>query len=513
MKKPFVWLLGAATHVAAFGVGWWWWQDAGESRNGTRDGLARSERRERELRPRGRMSGEEILREITADLQLQTRRPGSDAGAEFRQRHLRLLEKANRTNATGDREAAAISQIEDYLSANTNHLEDPEKIIISLVHWMQEDPEAAVAKVVSYRDATRQGILNHLLRQAAVAVALESGVETAAGWLKLDPAFSIPFGSDLVRILSSDGDLDGLAKIKAELDPSRWAGLQGELTDSWPLDQSSKVIELARSERQPGMLAKFALANGADGARWLMRLLEGGAIDEATREALVSHHEFANLMMRSPTIDLTTRVGFLAAFSDEEPLEVIEREICQADVRRALGESRDYRYAFRTGQMTAEEIIAAVSGELPGLSATAPQIIQDEIFRELAEENGGKALRMLDPLSPEQKWETAMKPVREMFHQSNPQEFYDYLQNIPPDATATAWDERLDAWSKLGQENHARLGMDYVMWVQGLPEGLDRDMASYALVRSLGDKHPQIVRELSSGIRDGQVRSKLSPPP
>jgi hypothetical protein len=115
----------------------------------------------------------------------------------------------------------------------------------------------------------------------------------------------------------------------------------------------------------------------------------------------------------------------------------------------------------------------------------------------------------VDDFPTDQKWQTAIKPVQYMYHRVNPQEFYNYLQHIPPDAGEDVWETRLQSWSSHTGGNYQRLDSEYVDWVKNLPEGIDREMASFTLLKNLGNKDPETSETLRAAIKDPKLQQRL----
>ena len=71
------------------------------------------------------------------------------------------------------------------------------------------------------------------------------------------------------------------------------------------------------------------------------------------------------------------------------------------------------------------------------------------------------------------------------------------------------WDTRLTAWERKSRTNSERLGPQYIEWVKTLPEGLDREMASFAVLKQNRGADPALKELLRSRIMDPQLKQRL----
>jgi hypothetical protein len=513
MKRPLFTLLVLAGHLTAFGAGWFACKKGGENLPG---GLVTSEQtqdaseHERSRRPRDEPDdpGDRLLDRLIGGVPLGNRFKGWGCFAESnRERYRELLAQATETPVADDPSTAAITAFER-LAGSPASLDLAREATVCLIHWLRADPSAAIGRIMSSGGDSTEFIQV----DAAMAVALEKGSDEVGTWLKISPGFGAKLAPLLSRQMGSAGDLTGIRKMKAHLDPQVWSAFRRMAADAWPLARADDLIAFCREEGSMVLMGNLASANGADGALWIGNLLASGKLDEAEKESICKGPMYAELMRRNPTVDLETRLQVLSAYRPGKSREEVIAEITGRDVDGALRREMDYCYAFRNGVMSADEVLTVVSRQLPQMAATSPDMLRENVFKALVEDDGARALHLLDHLPGQEKWSKAMDSAF-TFNGTNPQNLLNYLRAIPVDSSPELWRKRLDVWMKAGTQNHASLGADYTAWVKQLAEGLDKDMASYALVSVLGPERANVTAELSSNIRDPKVRAMLPATP
>ncbi|RYD27464.1 MAG: hypothetical protein EOP87_21140, partial [Verrucomicrobiaceae bacterium] len=485
-----------ATHLGAFAAGWLVWKmipsDHSSRESAPGDSKARRAAAERRLlREQAGPGGEKVLeqlfgREFTLSV------ANEDWGKSRHDQYVKLLAEADKVVPASDRAVAAAKAIDDFAKtvAADDRFGDSAEMTSRLIHWMQSDPDAAISHLESMEDSRVRKHVTYFLTQAAMAVTTRTGLVDSAKWFKADvrnSPFSNQLRSQFARELGAKGDLSEIAAINRQFDETGAHRILPKLlATSWPMEKAGDFMVLAEQDKSPDVLTDFAMKHGEEGAKWFEELLASGTLPPEKQESIVTNKAYGDFMLKNPSLDLERRLEVLSSLNPDSSPEQLLAQITNRDIGALLRTGPDYRFAFRNGSMTAEEVVAAVSASLPQLAAKSDDAIRTHIFGELAEEDGPKAMSLLGNLPDEEKWAAAMKPAASMFHGVNPQQFYDYLQHIPVDGSV---DERVKAWRNLGKENHARLGDGYVDWVRQLPEGPDKDMAALSIVESSGLKN------------------------
>lgn len=428
----------------------------------------------------------------------------------------RIIAAADALEPAADRKAAAIEALAEWHELEQSGAgvkdEDWLKLSARFLHWMREDPRGAIAYLSTLAADPFARKLPDAMTDMMLAAVSEADAKNALSWLGAGGKYDNELKWMLADKLAESTDLVGIATFKEHF-ASDWEKTRLLLARKWPPEQAEAFANWAASEGAPEMMASFAMAKGEEGGQWLVGKLASGGLSDEEKLQIMSSADYRSLMWRCRSLDYDFRLETLKAYYTGKSPEQMQRELSNSDVGNALEKDRDWRYAFASGTVSAEEVYAAISASMPNVSTSAPEAMRDSLFMQLAEEDGARAMRLLDSLPPEKKWDTVLSAADGMFHGVNPQRFYDYLQLIPAEVTEDAIDRRFYAWNNLGRENHERLGDTYIEWVGKLPEGLDKDMASLSLIQSMGKSNPEITDKLASAIRDPRVRERLPKSP
>jgi hypothetical protein len=510
-----------STHLAAFAGGWLVWTNMPARRHvdetvagdNPRRGSSMQERRR--LRDEAGPGGEQVLKRLFGAGEFTLYAENEDWSKSRRGHYEKLFARAGELPPAEDRAGAATLAIEAFAKtiAADDKTGDSSEMTSRLVHWMQSDPDAAIAYLGTITDSRLRKHVTYFLGQAAMAITTRTGLVEATKWFKTndgDGGFNNQLKSQLVRELGANADLNEIAAVRQRWEGSGDLAIDAQsLATSWPVGKADDFLVLAQQEESPDVLSVFAMNHGEAGAKWFEDLLDSGTLPAETQDKITRSRIYAEFMKKSPSVELEKRLSVLAAFNPDSSSDVLLSVITNSDIAKVLKNGRDYRFAFRNGTMTAEEVVSAISNELPQLAARSPENIRTVLFGELAEEDGPRAMSLLGNLPDGQRWDAAMQPVVSMFHGVNPQQFYDYIQHIPVDASAQSMDERINAWKKLGKENHNRLGESYVNWVRQLPEGSDKDMAALSIVESANMKNQKLADEFAATIKDDRIRQRI----
>lgn len=512
MKKAFLrsnWFL-VASHVFAVAAGWGLWTGFGSELVPSTEEAERA-RSFRSSQRSGR-SGEgrnaaRILDDAAADphfkVELKVKRVVSYH--KRLEEAEKLLDAAEALAPAENVEAAAIGMLEALLADGK-----ADDAGVRLLHWMEKDPKAALAWFGS-KSKEQLGTIAPLLRNSMDALISSQGVEAAVGWM----GSTARIDGEVVRMIAdhggATGDLQMMGRIKGGLEKQRWNDVRLSLVDTWPMAKADDLMKLSESEKAPLTILLYAKNQGPEGVEWLQKQLAGNTIDPAFRDSLLKHYDYHKLMHKSPQLDFEKRVEIVQSFEPGKPLEQIKYELGVYDVVDAMNGGRDWRYAFRNGTATADQIYQEMAKQLPEIASKSPESLKLQLFKELAEFGGPDAIRLLEGVPGDRKWELAMKAPQWNFLEANPDDFHRFISSIPADAGGNTWDVRLRAWeSKVGSYD-ARLGPGSTEWVKNLPEGIDREMASYALLKRKEDTDPELAEFLKSRIKDPKIQRLINP--
>lgn len=523
MLSPFPRVvLWTASHSLAILAGWGIWSTAqdrlgGEAGEGGQ-GKLKFRSHERTHTSRGRV--DDLLNRISAERGNST--PSKIKRAEAYQiglTHAEELRKmAEGMELAADPAAAAGEKLDAILAGFRTgrdlDVELAKEANVRLYQWMEEDPKAVIAWFAG-KSREDLGAIVPYLRNSLNAVILHHGVEEAAKWV----GANVRMDGELTRMIADHAgaaaDAGQLSRLKAGLDPQRWNEVRLSLIDTWPMAKADGLFNLAQSENAPLGVLLYAKQQGKAGMEWLQKHLESGDIDPAFRSSLLKHHDYHQLMYASPQMDFDKRVEVVGTFEPGKTKEQVRLELGVQDVVNQLNSGRDWRYAFRSGAATAEEIYREMAAALPELAAKSPESLKLQLYKELSEFGGEKALPLLDHLPADQKWAMVMKAPQWNFLEANPQDFHDLIRTIPADTGDPAvWETRLRTWEDKTRRYRARLGAaQFDEWVKNLPDGIDREMASYALARQIGTRNPELAEDLKGKIKNPQLKQRLEVEP
>lgn len=408
--------------------------------------------------------------------------------------------------------AARVAELTATLATSTEGY--PTELFAAYVHWMRKDPEAAMKHLNDYSQDDTLNTLKLGVGESAIrAMVARNGWESMVPYLATDGQMDAMVREAVTHAVAKQGDAGGLQKLK-EMSGAAWDQLLSPLAQSWPLERADALFQLAVAEKYPDMLEQFVYKYQDKAAGWLLEKLDDPALPEEMRKELMEGGMADWLVERTVDGDLEKRISLLTSGEDHPPREVIEQHMITQDVTRALNQGRDWRYAFRNGEVTATEVLEGVRAALPQQDSRSHEGVTRQVFMELAEENGAEAVKLLDGMPPEKKQQMILAAADEMFNDVNPETLHQFLKLAPePDAGESgneAWEARLKVWAMRGLRNHERLGTAYVEWVESLPPGLDKEMASFQLISGGKELSDAQTSRLGASLTDSRWK-KLSP--
>lgn len=505
MRRPAGIAIAALTHILALAGGWAIYQaEASQTKEKPEARMAngRTKARERsaaaEVDPK---AGREILDAVLKGLKEDPFRNSNglyDQGAnhEIPQTPKEIVDRIDSIAIPADF-AKALNELlgrkteDGPASAEVYH-----DIAALVYHWLAKDPAACFAWMNA--DAAHQFALNSIMDlgpELSKRLGAKGVIEIAnhAGRMKFQMV------GDLARMLAKTVNTAGVSEVKNAIgsDAQSWNFFSRGIGSEWPNDRLDELVKLAVACDEPQIAIGHRL-HGDQGV-YIAGLLADESLPEDFRRR-ISEDPFARQgLARDPKVPLEIRLqngGDLG-------------QVLRNDVTRLLTEQRDWAFAFRKGEASAQEILDMVSAGTPELAKTAPDALRSQVFRELAEENPAEAMTLLDGLPPQQRSEQALFISRSHFNDVEPDKFLELLQQIPTD-TKAEWEGRLDTWNRRSFTNHERLQDGYVQWVRALPPGLDRDMACYSLARAVAGANPELAASLRTEVSDPDLKQRIA---
>ncbi|WP_367871775.1 hypothetical protein [Luteolibacter sp. Populi] len=362
-------------------------------------------------------------------------------------------------------------------------------------HWLAKDPQGFFDWLKA--DRPRANAVGIDIQQIAPELYRRLGAEAVLPMIGMAGEMKYAVASMLATSVAKSGDKAAVLKARATLSGENWEYFSRNIGGQWPNDKLADLVKLAVECDEPLMAIGHRL-HGDQGS-YIAGLIADESLPEDFRQRL-SENEFARQgLARDPKVPLELRV------QDGGNLE----GVLQSDVSRIMTEERDWAFAFRHGQATAQEVLDAVRAGTPEIAEKEPEALRTWVFRELAEENPAEAMKLLKDLPEAQRSEMALTYSRLHFNDVAPAKFLEMMQQVPAD-TAEQWEGRLDAWNARGYTNHERLKEGYVEWVQDLPPGIDREMGLYSLARAVQAANPELAVKLRNQVTDPALQKRIT---
>jgi hypothetical protein len=389
--------------------------------------------------------------------------------------------------------------------------------------WMMEDPLAAHQGIKEYKmklpdtsqlssqvyewfksgtddtviaDVLKQkGLLNSLswlqyvgISQQIVVGAFASEVKEQGGmsnFLRLEREFRTSYeGSN--ELMMQMFDETSYMRIAAELPVSDAQALLDYVSSS------------TNEDKNRAMLVGFASSN-KEAATWLLDQIAKGTIpqDYATSVAQGLGHQV--LTFHDMNLDARIAARRYTQGNEKKDRDSIVGELMQGDVNAYLTESRDWRFEFRHGNASLDEITAAMEKSL-NIPADGRDAAMISLYRNLAEENPAKALPLLNALPEDKRRSLLFADTWQNFGNINPNNFFSYLQSLPEPLTAQEKSDRMKGWDWKARGFLHRYGDDYITWAKSLPDGPDKAAALNSVIWATREINAVEAQRLSKEI-------------
>ncbi|HVJ47191.1 MAG TPA: hypothetical protein VM511_12435, partial [Luteolibacter sp.] len=169
--------------------------------------------------------------------------------------------------------------------------EDFENLQVRLLHWLREDPRAALA--VNFKRVAGGEQLAGIL-SAAVK---EKGLVAATEWFGVNPMADTELRNSLSFLAGAEGDLGVMAALKGKVPPARWGEMRTLMAQSWKLDKADSLLAFATEEKAPAFVLLFASTQGPKGVDWLRNEMASGTIDPELQAGIMKKPEYKDLYL------------------------------------------------------------------------------------------------------------------------------------------------------------------------------------------------------------------------
>lgn len=410
-----------------------------------------------------------------------------------------------------------------------NGLSDEERsdalaeVEVRVLHWMKQNPGEAMDFLLSDPRYDEMGFLYLLRKQVFKEIVGKNGVLKSLSWLTKSQQALPSLCAGAIDEIKVGGGVAFLAKLQAAMEGNslesayRNAGVEGTFTTdpfaegepfllaagkSISFSEKEKLLELAK--RQPDDADKALLLSGfgrssEQAAAWLLDLIARGELDGEVASQLKGN--LGDAVLRAPSMDLEKRVEARRATKGNEVKArgSIVNELVGGDVSNLLEKGRDWRYEFRHGTASVDDVMAAVHSGVP-IPPEAEDAVRVTLYRHLSEENPEKALPLLDGLSEERRRAVLFDFTINNQGNVSPDNYLRFLADVPEPVTPQEKELQTKAWNFKASEGLYRYGEDFVEWVKQMPPGSGKDAAMNSLVSATRAENPAKARELNDQL-------------
>ena len=379
------------------------------------------------------------------------------------------------------------------------------RLIALMYHWMVADP-AALFKWAS-QDLARQKAM-----QGHATAAIDQVLQDHGGTALLKAIGSAGPLSNFIMNLSATqiaqkGDLSAYRAMKEYMqgaEPKAWPHIRQLTTSQWSAERKDDLLKIALEESTPAILIAMPRLH-PETSEWFTSIATDSSLPEEFRNAVLADRQIRQFLSQDPATPLEDRLKYLGDPNQDSAMS----RLLGGDVRRLMSAPQDLSFAFRRGEMTAEEVYQAIAAGTPELAEASPAQMRSLVFQTLAEDDPAKAMALLKDLPESEQHQTMLKAARTFFNDVEPDHFLAALQQVPSD-TPELWEQRLDAWNIRSFTNSNRLNEDFLTWVRELPPGIDREMALYSLARAVQLNDLKLAAQLRSEVTDPDLQKRIA---
>lgn len=469
MKRPLFLL---ASHLVCLGAGAWYVRADAQRGEVTRQGAATK-------------SGERSGGGSRPTLENDAQRMADDAVAAVK----RELDAPSIKAAADKLSPADAEKLARALAEDEENFGPPpkEELAAAFLAWFRSDPMAALDFL--FKTGMNPG-KDAVLKQMMAELSAEDHLKMIAGGPKGIYAFR------LGQLLGARiGEMDPAAAAAIVLEARKMdqdgRGILRAIGQGWPAGHAEGFVEmaLASGDQASFLLEAYLESVGRSNPRRASELLVAikGRTDlpEGFMRMLEEQREMVGHLYRyaDPSVPLDERIAqmrnlsWLREATPEALREGALKQISTVDINELMKSGPDYRYAFRHGAMTAEEILEAVKKTFPELAAASDYETRVRVYNELASEDANAAYALLSQLPPEERKMAVIHQARWSFRDNSPETFYSMISLAPGPDSEEAAPQRVDAWSNYGEMAYREYGDSYAEWLRTLPPGVNREAA------------------------------------
>jgi hypothetical protein len=416
--------------------------------------------------------------------------PGSTLAREMvAASHIPLFDAAAAAKAAGKfTKGEGEKRVRELTADGKKDPADTAEFAAALLAWFREDPNAALAFM---RRAGDGKLYDAVLVQALKEMPLADHLKLAKTLLETPAIFRV--GEIMGERLAALSPAEAAAFFK-DSGISEHEALMATMIRGWPADQAASFLEFALALNDVSLIQQYFQTGNPHKQAALLVLMDSR---EDARQAFPwlaeMPAELRGHLYRyaDPSVPLDERIAQmknLTWLKDATPEALREgalKQISTVDIHELMENGTDYRYAFRHGAMTADEILTAVKAQFPELAAASDYETRVRVFNELASEDAETAYSLIAGLPEQQRINAVLHQSRWSFRDNSPEMFYDMINLAPGPDNAEAAPQRADAWNAYAPGAYREYGDAYLDWVRELPAGANRDAARASLAAVL----------------------------
>jgi hypothetical protein len=394
------------------------------------------------------------------------------------------------------------------------------EVEVRVLHWMKQNPVEALGFVLNDPACEAAGIPDALKKHVLIEIATENGVLNSVGWLARN---EVNFGT-LCAVALNEMRAGGGFALYEKLAEAIWRSpgrdeflrFRAEpMVSENPADDGERFLRrvgaatrfeerdrlLAMVKRVRGTVEKTDLLSGFAGssgqaAEWLRGILKSDGLKGELPRG--SWEELNHAVLEVAGLDMEQRLEILKEYPGYEgrSRQELLDDLIGGDVVKLLENGRDWRFEFRNGKASLEDVLAAVRHGLPNLPESGEEAMRVSLFRELAEEDPRKALPLLEALPPEKRRDVLFDSSWRSFANVSPEDFLRFLAELPDADSPEEQERKLKGWTTRALADLWRFGDDYIEWVKHLPPGIHREAAIGGILLATDGENPERARVL-----------------
>ncbi len=402
---------------------------------------------------------------------------------------------------------------------NWEHLAEAE---VRTLHWMRIDPVGAMdfltTNEVSFRHSLTMDFNEHVFKE----IVGEHGLLASVAWLSKTVRTTPTFCEAAVAGMKSGGGVALLGKLVSSMEsyptqaaylkevsnPRNMFGRQNygfflQAGEAVRFEERERLLQMAKGQPteayQLDLLTGFARSDPA-AASWLLESVANGDLQGLVAERVKS--EARASIQNAGSVDLEQRVDVLADSPGHagKSREELATELVGRDVARMLSNGRDWSYEFHHGEVTADEVLAAMRAALPGVSGGGDAALRGALYQRFAEENPEAALPLIAGLPEVQRRRLLYQSAANGFSDVSPEVFSNFLAGLPAPTNPEEVELRQEAAIAKARKFAARFGDEYEAVVKAMPAGNDKIAAAKGLVLETRSANPAAAAELEKQL-------------